>query len=92
MAGFDERVGTMQIWAQREAVDGPERFVGSKVRSTKKIGQSPLSKDPDVPRGTVGYIQDFDWISRQRLEYMYAVDFSGDYGVVIVYPDEITLI
>lgn len=82
----------MQIWAQREAERNPEQFVGSKVRSVRKIEQPPSSPDLDVPRGTVGWIEDFDWVSRKRLEYTYAVDFGGDFGVVLVHPNEITLI
>lgn len=82
----------MQIWPQRQAAEAPEQFVGVKVRSTRKIEQAPSSSDSDVPRGTIGWIEDFDWVSRKRLEYTYAVDFGGDFGVVIVRPDEITFV
>lgn len=79
----------MQLWAQKQE---PETHVGSSVRTTRTIYQAPRSTDPNVPRGTVGSIEDYDWINRRRGEVVFAVDFGDPYGVVIVSPDEITLL
>lgn len=61
-------------------------FVGQRVRTTKKIDQPPRSKDPAVPRGTIGLIEDY-----LGPEGSFMVDFEAPYGVLECYWDEITL-
>ena len=72
----------MQKWAK---VQNPVTFIGTKVRATKTIYQSPASDDPNVPRGTVGWIEDY-------VDDFFWVDFDGKYGVIPVDWDEITLV
>lgn len=74
----------MQIWTRKQH---PANFVGMKARASRKIEQSPMAHSPDVPRGTVGWIQDYD-----GAEGLYFVDFGDPYGVVAVVPEEITLV
>lgn len=74
----------MQAWTRR--FGKPESFVGKRVRAVKKINQPPRSKDPDVPRGTIGRIEDY-----LGPEDSFMVDFEAPYGVLECYWDEITL-
>jgi hypothetical protein len=76
----------MQRWAQEQ---DPVSLIGAKVRAVKKIEQHPRSKEPDVPRGAVGWIE--DWTGRNDYAPWF-VDFGKKYGVLQVYVDEITLI
>lgn len=59
--------------------------VGLWVTSSRRIEQSPLDDAPPVPRGTEGTVEDW-WAD----DGLYAVDFEGDYGVVLCLPEEIT--
>ena len=72
----------MQRWTKSQ---DPITFIGRKVRATKTIHQSPTSSDPNVPRGAVGWIEDY-------VDDLFWVDFDGKYGVVASDWDEITLV
>jgi hypothetical protein len=48
------------------------------------INQSPLSTDPNVPKGTQGIVSDFD-----DMAGVYIVDFGLPYGDVICSPEEL---
>lgn len=60
-------------------------WVGAMVKARHKIYQSPISNDPDVPRGRVGYVEDFD--SPNLI-----VDFGGKYGHVLCRSYELSRI
>lgn len=62
----------------------PLNVVWRRATASRRIEQSPLSDDPPVPRGTAGYVQDWD-----SLDELYAVDFGKPYGVVLCCVDEI---
>ncbi len=73
----------MQRWTRSQP---PESFVGKPVRALRTINQPPRSKDPDVPRGAIGLIEDY-----LGPEDSFMVDFEAPYGVIECYWDEITL-
>lgn len=52
------------------------------VQATRKIRQCPTSDAPDVPRGTVGSLED-------EADDLYWVDFGERYGTVPCYPEEL---
>ena len=53
------------------------------VIARRTIRQSPLDDAPDVPRGTVGYLEDEDF------DDILIVDFGEPYGAVLCEPDEV---
>lgn len=75
----------MQIWAKKGE---PARLVGKRVRAVKKIHDSPRSTEPDVPRGTIGLIEDY-----LGSEDSFMVEFKVGriYTVIECYWDEIAL-
>lgn len=73
----------MQAWTKKQ---DPVSFVGKRVRAVRVIAQPPRSKDPDVPRGAIGLIEDY-----LGPEDSFMVDFEKPYGVIECYWDEITL-
>lgn len=52
--------------------------VGEWVRARRNINQVPLCEDPDVPRGTIGSVED-----DIEIDSLLAVDFGIPYGVVL---------
>jgi hypothetical protein len=76
----------MQLWTR--SVEHPSDFVGQRVHATKKIHQSPRSREPDISRGTKGTIQDY-----LGPEDSFMVEFKVGriWTVVECYWDEITL-
>ncbi len=57
-----------------------------KVKAKCRIRQSPLSDAPDVPRGTVGEIDDIDDCAGPPL---LVVDFGAPYGHVLTDAREV---
>lgn len=53
------------------------------VIARHRIEQSPLSEAPDVPRGTIGYLDDEDF------DDILIVDFGDPYGHVVCEPEDI---
>ncbi len=62
-------------------------LTGRTVRAVRKIHQSPLSSDPDVPPGREGEIVD-----EIEIDGLLAVDFGGRCGVVLCEPDEVRIV
>jgi len=61
----------MQRWAKKEP---PEVHVGSRVKAVRTIQQVPPSVSPAVPRGSKGFIDDWDRINRRQIVFF--VDFG----------------
>ena len=57
------------------------------VTATRLVRQSPLSCAPPVPAGTVGTVE--DELPNDGDAGLVAVDFGGDYGVVLCDPSEV---
>lgn len=54
------------------------------VKAKNKIEQNPLSNDPNIPKGTIGYIED-------EADNLLWVDFGEPFGVVATEYKEVEI-